>query len=42
MQQMHRFIKAMRKYKLILKTVIPNSNDYFFEIIELELLRAIM
>lgn len=40
MNEMHRFILTVRKYKLIVNTAI--HNDYFFETIESEPLRAIM
>lgn len=42
MNEMHRFILTVRKYKLIVNTDIHILNDYFFETIESELLRAIM
>lgn len=43
MNEMHRFILTVRKYKLIVNTAIHiHINDYFFETIETELLRAIM
>lgn len=42
MNEMHRFILTVRKYKLIVNTAIHIHNDYFFETIESEPLRAIM
>lgn len=42
MNEMHRFILTLRKYKLTVNTAIHIHNDYFFETIESELLRAIM
>lgn len=42
MNEMHRFILTVRKYKLIVNTAIHIHNDYFFETVESELLRAIM
>lgn len=42
MNEMYRFILIVRKYKLIVNIVIYIYNDYFFEIIESELLRVIM